>query len=133
MRQSGDRRERTLNTVLGAGSDLYKSQIANGSDDLTRSVWAGTPWMVDAFTGPSMDDRSREMMDWCRNEFGVESWPIHGKPGNWHRGGVTLYGWTWMGFATEEMMLKFIERWPAPNNQVQAAPCLQGVAPATPG
>ena len=92
------------------GSDIYQRLIAPVDDNLMHKVWDGTPWIVDAFTGP-IDNygRYREIMDWCRGEFGDEAWPIHGKPGNWHCGGATVNGWTWIGFANEEMMQKFIE------------------------
>lgn len=26
-------------------------------------------------------------------------------------GGATIHGWTWIGFATEDMMTRFSERW----------------------
>lgn len=93
-------------------SELHQRQIANCDDELMHQVWDGTPWMVDAYTGSiSNEGRYREMMEWCRDEFGPEAWPIHGKPGDWHCGGATVFGWTWMGFAAKDMMEKFIERW----------------------
>ena len=100
------------------GSDIYQRLIAPVDGNLMHEVWDGTPWIVDAFTGP-IDNygRFREIMDWCRCEFGDESWPIHGKPGDWHCGGATVHGWTWIGFATEEMMQKFIDRWPSPSGE----------------
>lgn len=96
------------------GSELYQRQIIKGDNDLLREVWGSTPWMVQAYTGSWADDRIMEIREWCTDEFGPEAWPIHGKPGRWHSGGATVNGWTWMGFETEEMMHRFIERWPAP-------------------
>jgi len=102
------------------GSELYQRVITyfdkdEERDELSREVWSGTPWMVDAYTGKIENfGRYREIMDWCREQFGPEAWPIHGKPGSWHCGGATVMGWTWMGFATEDMMNQFIERWPSP-------------------
>src|SRR5690606_32151703 len=87
------------------GSPLYQRQIATCDDALTHKAWDGTPWMVEAYTGsPSNHERYRDIMEWCWSEFGPEASPIHGKPGNWHSGGMTVSGWTWMGFATQEMM-----------------------------
>ena len=110
--------------VLGAGTDLYRRALAFNDDDPERKalmdkVWRDTPWMVDAYTGSHYTDRRHDMMEWCREQFGPEAWPIHGKPGAWHSGGATVDGWTWMGFATEGQMRMFMERWPAPNAGIQ--------------
>ena len=78
---------------------------------LMRKVWESTPWMVDVYTGDVYDGREHKIMSWCRDKFGPEHWPIHGKPGTWHRGGATIHGWTWMGFATKEMMDEFVQQW----------------------
>lgn len=51
------------------------------------------------------------IMDWARERFGDEAWPIHGKAGSWHRGGATVYGWTWFGFDTEDRMREFQIKW----------------------
>jgi len=102
------------------GSDLYQRQIAGCEDELMHKVWDGTPWMVDAFTGSTSTDRYLEMVEWCREQFGPEAWPIHGKPGNWHTGGATVFRWTWMGFRDEEMMRLFETRWPVPEGEVKA-------------
>jgi len=99
--------------LTAIGSPLYQRQIANSDDQLMRKVWDGTPWMCDAYTGPTAGDRDDEIYKWCRDKFGPEAWPIHGHPGRWHRGGATVFGWTWMGFATEQMMQQFLDRWPA--------------------
>ncbi len=95
------------------GSDLYQRQIAHCNDALMHQVWDATPWMVAAFTGSPDDDRSREIMEWCRDEFGPEAWPIHDKPGDWHSGGAIIDGWAWMGFSTQEQIDTFIARWGA--------------------
>ena len=107
-------------------TELYRSMIAYWEDkgdqsqlDLQHRVWDGAPWMVSAFTGCIADDRDMEMRDWCRNMFGDEAWPIHGKPGSWKRGGATIDGWTWYGFETEEMMRRFQEAWPGPDSKSQ--------------
>lgn len=96
---------------------LYERMVSYAYEDpdrgeLMRRVWQPTPWMVDAFTGPiGNHNRYREMMEWCREQFGRESSPIHGHEGTWHSGGATIHGWTWMGFATPEQMDQFVERW----------------------
>lgn len=98
------------------GSALYQRTMAwydaNDRDpELQHKVWDPTPWMLDVYTGNSDDDRMRVIMDWARERFGDEAWPIHGKPGTWHRGGATVYGWTWFGFDTEERMREFQIKW----------------------
>ena len=101
------------------GTDLYLRTISRDYMDeerraLMQQVWSPTPWMVDAYTGTSMDYRHLEVMHWCSEKFGPESWPLHGEPGNWHRGGVTIDGWTWYGFKTEAMLQEFLAAWPTP-------------------
>lgn len=98
------------------GSDLYRRTIVLSEDDrermkdLMHKVWDRTPWMLDAYTGSCGADRWHEIVEWCTEQFGPEGWPIHDRPGQWHMGGATIDGWTWIGFATEEMMNRFIER-----------------------
>jgi hypothetical protein len=109
------------------GTDLYRRALSFNYDDpkrgaLMEKVWCGTPWMVDAYTGAPDTDRRHELMQWCRDQFGPEAWPIHGHPGQWHSGGATVNGWTWMGFATEEQMRRFVARWPAPPEAVSIPP-----------
>ena len=101
-------------------SDLYRRMLEydygdEDRRDLMEKVWSGTPWMVDAFTDGINSPRERAMIEWCRDEFGDEAWPIHGKSGSWHYGCVTIHGWTWFGFDTEDKMHQFCERWPAPS------------------
>lgn len=100
------------------GTDLFYQAINfdyrnQDSAALMFDVWRGTPWMVDVFTGGFNDnyDREHEICTWCTEKFGPEAWPIHGRSGNWHRGGATINGWTWMGFATKEMMTEFMVVW----------------------
>ena len=91
------------------GSALYCSVMESEyADELMHQVWDATPWMVDAITGGINSDRWREVMEWCHEQFGPEAWPIHGKAGDWHTGGATISGRTWIGFATEQMMERFI-------------------------
>lgn len=105
-----------------AGTELYHSAISYDYGDpkrneLMEKVWRGTPWIVDCFTGGWHADRDREagIREWCTSRWGREAWPIHGHPGSWHRGSATVYGWTWMGFETEAMMLEFMAAWPTPD------------------
>lgn len=105
--------------TMEAGSDLYRRVLAfdYGDDeraDLMREVWSQTPWMVDAYSGPTADGRDFDMRAWCRARFGAEALPLHGRPGQWQRGGATIHGWTWFGFATEAQMREFVEAWPDP-------------------
>jgi hypothetical protein len=103
------------------GSALFSRAMAE-ADDLMRSVWAGTPWMLEAYTGGPDDERWEQIAYWCENQFGPEAWPIHGHVGKWHRGGATVNGFTWMGFATEEMMNQFQAAWPNNKGQTPAQP-----------
>lgn len=108
------------------GNDLFArvmgfSYRTPETQDLMRKVWAPTPWMVNVYDGPSYpyDGLRIEIAEWCREQFGPESWPIHDKPADWHRGGATIDGWTWYGFATEEMLLRFLERFPQDEREHQ--------------
>lgn len=98
---------------------LYDRMLAYNYGDeeravLMRKVWSGHPWMVDAYTGGCDSDRERDLQRWCFDTFGDQASPIHGKQGSWYRGSATINGWTWMGFTNKADMLRFIERWPAP-------------------
>lgn len=83
---------------------------------LSHKVWDPTPYVLDVYMGK--DNYCGEGKDeynireYCKKNFGKQSWPIHNKPANWYRGGATVYGWTWLGFKTKEMMDKFILDWP---------------------
>lgn len=107
-------------------TDLHKRMLAfNYCDDerseLMRYVWAPTPWMVDAFTGNYDTGQKRDILHWCYETFGEQASPIHDRVGAWQQGGATIYGWTWFGFSTEADMHKFIERWPSPSENEDAA------------
>lgn len=103
------------------GSPLYHRMLEYDYGDpetlaLMHKVWDGMPFMVNAFTGPCADNLDREIRDWCHDTFGPEAWPIHGKPGDWHRGNATIYGWTWFGFKTREMLQQFSDAWEVEDN-----------------
>ena len=99
------------------GSELYKrimkrfDQGVYGHAELMHKAWDGTPWIVDVCTDSIGTHRYREIMDWCRDQFGPEAWPLHEKEGRWHSGSVTFCGYTWMGFVSEEIMEQFCRRW----------------------
>jgi hypothetical protein len=103
---------------VSAGSDLYRRLSTHDYGDEERrelmlQAWSDTPLMVDAHTGGWTNEwgRESEIHSWCVEQFGPPAHPFAGVPGKWQRGGATIHGWTWMGFATEEMMHKFIARW----------------------
>ncbi len=83
---------------------------------LSHKVWDPTPWVIDVFTGSYNTDegmgRRHDMSDFCVAHFGKESWPIHDKPADWHWGGATVDGWSWIGFKTEAMMQQFLTAFP---------------------
>ncbi len=99
------------------GTSLYRDHVLNydyGSreaNELMKMVWSATPWMLEVNTESVCDPRYDEIAEWCRETLGREASPIHGIDGHWQRGRVTVDGWTWYGFATEEMMRQFIEKW----------------------
>lgn len=106
-----------------AGSDLYRRAILEYDygdperNELMRRVWRITPWMLDCFTGSWSDcDRQHEIVTWCTNQFGPQAFVLGGRPGRWQRGSATIFGWTWMGFETEAMMLEFMAAWPTPDD-----------------
>ncbi len=98
-------------------NELHQKMLSHSREDadrgeLMRRVWSPTPFMVDAFTGSiGNHNRYREMMEWCREQFGSQCWPIHGDDGVWQCGGATIHGWTWMGFSTLDQLNEFVERW----------------------
>jgi hypothetical protein len=76
--------------------------------DLMLKVWSPTPWMLDVPDSVDGADNLRHFINnWCNQNLGRESYPLHGIEGNWHRGGVTINGLTWYGFKTKEIMEKF--------------------------
>ena len=97
-------------------TDLYRRMLTFDYGDeerqaLMEKVWRGTPWMVNAFIGSISSERAESIRDWCRENFGDEAWPIHGKPGNWQFGSATIFGWEWIGFSEEAMLTSFMDRW----------------------
>jgi hypothetical protein len=103
-------------TVNIQGSPLWqrmlkRSMPGDEQDDLTLRIWSETPWMVDARTGNFDSAEYRSIIDWCTEKWGSQASPIHRMPGTWQMGGVTTFGWTWIGFATKDMMLEFTETW----------------------
>ena len=108
-----------MNEGESVGTDLYRSMLAFEYGDqelreLMAKVWSGTPWMVNAYTDSPDSGRWRAMVEWCREQFGPEAWPIHERHGQWHSGNATVHGWTWMGFTTEDQMRRFMQQWAAP-------------------
>ena len=82
---------------------------------LEKKVWNPTPWVIDVYVGKNdgyVNADEGNIREYCIKNFGKQSWPIHGRPANWYRAGMTVLGWTWFGFKTKEMMEKFIEDWP---------------------
>ncbi|WP_319532843.1 hypothetical protein [uncultured Cohaesibacter sp.] len=106
--------ESVRTTPLYARSLAYYEAKGDSRDvELFHKVWDPTPWVIDVFTGSLCDDQFCEMREWLNEICGVESWPIHDRPGDWNIGSATVNGWTWLGFKTEDMMRRFIEAFPA--------------------
>lgn len=98
------------------GTALYERTIAfdygdQERRDLMEKVWSMTPFMTECKTGSIATEQERSINDWCRKRWGDEAWPIHGLPGRWQRGSATVYGWTWYGFETAEMLEEFEAAW----------------------
>lgn len=108
-------------TPLITGTELFESVVSYdygdfGRSELMREVWSVTPWMVNFYIGRHSEARDIEVRAWCVEHFGPEALPIHGRPGNWQRGNATINGWTWMGFASEDMLVSFLAAWNAKEN-----------------
>lgn len=102
---------------LTKGTDLFDRMLAfNYEDaeraDLMRKVWTQTPFMADVLTGTVCDDTYNVMQGWCYEHIGPPCRPIHGHEGDWQFGGVTIHGWTWIGFATQEQLDAFLAAFP---------------------
>lgn len=99
-------------------TSLHKSMLAywEGTDqyELQASVWRGTPWMIDVYTGSTDSDRYYDLRAWCAKFLGERADPFRKDPrqGNWHWGGATFHGQTWIGFATEDLMHQFEAQFP---------------------
>lgn len=96
------------------GTDLYRSILAydygdKERGDLMEKVWSVTPWVVNVRTGSMTDMGSAyyRIKQWCAGSMGAEAWPIHGRPGSWQYGSATVFGETYIGFATEAMLDRF--------------------------
>ena len=107
-----------MNAIAEVGTDLYQRMLAWSREEGERGKslaeeWEPTPWIVDAYTGGHHNEMGREydISQWCIEHCGPESVPMRGQKGQWKRGGATIDGYTWMGFATEEMMQQFCEAW----------------------
>ena len=92
------------------GTELYQQVInyEGKAKDITSMVWEPTPYMMDVYTG----GRRYEMQGWLTERWGRACSPIHEREGLWQFGNATIDGYTWLGFATEEMMQEFLEHWP---------------------
>lgn len=88
------------------------TKIYDSCDDLLlRQIWAGTPFIVDAYTGSVGQARWYEMAAWLNERFGPQAFPWTDKKGRWFLGSATIHGWTWLGFDTQEALDEFAARW----------------------
>lgn len=103
------------------GTSLYTRMCAFDHGDAERNalmahVWSSTPWMLNTKTGSMADPEGivawQRIRAWCENNIGDEAFPIHGRDGQWQFGGATVFGWTWVGFATEDQMRRFMAAFP---------------------
>lgn len=101
------------------GTELYHRTITfdygdQKRADLMRKVWSVTPWMIDCFTDSINSDREGSIRHWCSEHIGPQAHPIHGREGDWQLGGATIHGWTWIGFASEQLLEQFLAAFPQP-------------------
>ena len=99
------------------GSEIYFRMLAGVADcdlptlsELLRKIWSPTPWMLSVKVGVYDDEKRHEILQWCLKNIGNELDPIRRRKGVWREGNVTINHQTWYGFATEEMMSRFIEQ-----------------------
>lgn len=76
---------------------------------LMEKCWKPTPFVVYAFAGDR--DRQEAMRRWCYREMGERCSPIHDQPGLWTDGSATLFEWCYFGFASQELLDRFLSRW----------------------
>jgi len=96
------------------GTELYRDVIkwkGYTNPELIRKVWEPTPYMIDVYTGGHTSTRRYEMREWLTERWGQACSPIHGREGLWQFGNATINGYTWLGFATKEMMQEFLRAW----------------------
>lgn len=97
------------------GSEIFlhlNDNVAGRYAALNLEVWSPTPWMTDVFV--ENDDVRHTMRNWLNQNLGPESEPFRKREGSWHISCVTMRGYCWYGFATEELMKRFIKRFPSP-------------------
>lgn len=103
-----------------SGTELFEQTLAFDYEDaersdLMRKVWSVTPYMIDYQTGSPGADTYRNIVTWCRDNFGPQAHPIHEFEGDWQLGSATIFGWTWIGFKTQEQLDTFISGFSAPS------------------
>lgn len=83
--------------------------------DLQHRVWDPVPWMIDVYVGRGSrnDDRYRDILEWCHENWGGQTNPYSDPPGagHWRAGHATVHGWNWFGFDTEQRMHEFRAVW----------------------
>ena len=98
------------------GHGMAKSHDQHPQPHTLQEACGGTPFGVNAYTGPLGECRIEDIREWCCDHYGPEAWPRGGQAGEWYSGSTTINGWTWFEFATETMMTDFLEAWPAPGD-----------------
>ncbi|HEY0120630.1 MAG TPA: hypothetical protein VGC14_02525 [Rhizobium sp.] len=93
-------------------TDLYHRVLTYDYGDKERSdlmakVWNVTPFVVNVRTGSIDSEEYRAMIDWLRDTFGDQAWPIHGRAGQWQTGRATVFGETFIGFQAADGLAAF--------------------------
>ncbi len=93
---------------------LYRWYLEGQPDDAAfiESTWGQTPWMVRThanLSGRNSLDFLNAQRRWCSENIGTEC--SHGQAGTWRYGATVVNGMRRFGFATEDQMNRFLERW----------------------
>lgn len=80
--------------------------------EIVRKVWTVTPHMIECYTDRIGSDREISIREWLLENLGHPASPIYNRDGVWQFGGAVVYGWSFLGFATKELLDQFLEAFP---------------------
>lgn len=92
------------------GSDVFRKAIAP-SNKYGRTIfemWRRVPWIVNFY----VDGKEIEIRNWLNRSIGREYDEVLFPTGFWLRSPVTMRGRCWYGFATEQMLNRFLHIFP---------------------
>ena len=80
--------------------------------EINRKTWSPTPWVIDVFI--PTDESKHVIRNWLIYNFGPESEPSCEVKGSWRASFVTVHSFCWYGFKTEDLMNRFLAKFPQP-------------------